>query len=380
MPFVKDTIGQITTNFSNTVQGSQRSVQNAVGQAVRAAQNQITGAANQVVNNTVKATVGAGISALTNLAQGDVSGAISSLNPSNILDSALSGLGSSSSMSLSVEPGYAAAFSSTGGVPLGDALSGAQARPDPMLGFLWYAQLPVIGGSAGTTSSLATVPQSQSTGDASGSSLFSQLLGSNPLSSPMGGALADQASSQLPWYYVEEATVPFRQFQQVGIFRDGRERHYPSRYTVSPLRLGIYADTGNNAIQYLQAWQNAVIQPFSSSQLEQGGGWGRPYGYKKPIYVYLLDPSKSVLAILEYTECWPVNVQDLSLVSNSSDRLIYHVEFSVGDVRVNLMDVPQSLTSQIIDSPFNNVLSNAINNGIGLAANAVSSAVSDLFS
>lgn len=364
MPFLSDVLGQAENQITNTIQGQSNSVKTAVGIVENNARNTLANTASNVVSNGIKATEGAAVNAFNAVASGNISGALSALNPANLASSALSGLGSLSSISLS-EPGNVAPISGTGGITPGDPLNGALARADPLLNFLWYCQLPVVSFQAGSG---PASPGVTNTGN-SLSSFVSGLIG-GALSSPLGGAISASNSAQLPWYYVEEATAPFRQFQPTTIFRDGRERHYPSKYTVGGLRLGIYADTENVGIQYLQAWNNAIIQPFTSSSLALGGGWGRPSGYKLPIYIYLLDVTKSVLAIIQYTECWPTAIQDYSLGSSSSERIVNHVDFSVGDVFINLMNVPPNLLTSIV----NNVASNALNSVINTGANLVQSA------
>jgi hypothetical protein len=248
----------------------------------------------------------------------------------------------------------------TYGVMPGDGLSGAQARPDPMLSFTWYAQLPNI-----------TPGSAQSTAGASSTSILQNIANSvtSTLSSAMGGAISVSNSAQLPWFYVEEASLPFRTFETISIFREGRDRKYPSKYNVDNLRLSIYADSQNNAFQYLQAWNNAIITPFAAPYAaSMGGGWGRPSDYKYPIYIYLLDVTNSVLAIVEYTECFPLSIDNYTMDSGSSTRVINHVNFSVGDVFINLMGLTTSAVEGIISNPLNNVITQSI---IGSAASSV---------
>jgi hypothetical protein len=136
------------------------------------------------------------------------------------------------------------------------------------------------------------------------------------------------------------------------IFRDGRERLYPLKYGLNgTLSLGIYADVSNTSIQYLQAWQNAVLQPYDSSTLNLGGGWGRPSQYKLPISIFFLDPMKNQLLQLEYVECWPQTIREYALASGpSAERLIHHVDFSAGDVIVSLFNVAPNVTQALVNA------------------------------
>jgi hypothetical protein len=269
------------------------------------------------------------------------------------------------------------------GMAPGNDLAGIQARSDPLLSFCWYAQLPTI--SPTPTSSSPVNQNSPST--SLGSSLMngiSSLAGSaiNSLGSTLGGSLFSSSSAtSIPWYYVEEAVLPFRNFGVKSIFRDGRHRHYADTYSVDNLTLHFYLDSSNTALQYLQAWQNAIIAPFSANNsATSGGGFGRPAQYKQPVYIYILDVTKAQMAIVEYTECWPTNLSALNLDSSSSNRLTGIVPFSVGDVFVNIVGVAQSLVQGVLANPsqFKNLASAAAAKTLGNTAGSISSSITSL--
>lgn len=279
-------------------------------------------------------------------------------SPGSIATSVLAGLGSTTGGSSSVlsAPGTYGIPSYNGGTTPPNPLGGASARPDPLQSFLWYCQMPVV--MPGT---------SQSTIGATANSVINSLVNtavnsvSPTLGSVMGGGVFTGTSAQLPWYYVEEASCPFRRYDVKTIFREGRDRKYPSKYSVDDLRLSIYADSQNNAFQYIQAWNNNIITPFSATtSTTAGGGWGRPSDYKKTIFIYILDPTTNVLAILEYTECWPTSVDQYSLDSGTSTRIVNHVNFSVGDVFVNLLGVSSSFVAGIVANTASNVITSSI--------------------
>lgn len=274
------------------------------------------------------------------------------LTPQNIINSGLSLLGQGGASSALATPGTVSQLSNNGGVIPGDNLTGANARPDPMMSFTWYAQLPVI--SPGTT---------QNAAGASATSILQNIASSvqSTLASSLGGSIAVSSSAQLPWYYVEEASLPFRQFEVKSIFREGRDRHYPSKYSVDNLRLSIYADSQNKAFTYLQAWNNAIITPFAATAATtMGGGWGRPSDYKQTIFIYMLDVTNNVLALIEYVECWPVSMDQYSMDSGTSTRIVNHVNFSVGDVFINLMGVSVDFVQNILANPTNNAITQSI--------------------
>jgi len=240
-------------------------------------------------------------------------------------------------------PGTIASWSQSPVDP-NNILQGAQQRSDPLLSFCWFAQMPMV-----------TPNQSQGSGilGAVGGALQSGVnaLASKALGQAAGSALTGAA--QLPWFYVEEATLPSRNFESRSIFREGRSRHYPSKYSVDNLRLGIYADSANVALNYLYTWQSAILKPFTVQQAAKGaGGWGRPAQYKLPIQIYILDVTYQQVLSIEYTECWPVNIDAYQLDSGTSTRIRHEVNFSVGDVFVTQIPVGATQTiAQVVTNP-----------------------------
>jgi hypothetical protein len=357
MSFLSDAVSQAEHQIKANALGQVNSYKSGVKGAVQNAKNVFASGISGAINNTSKAAVGSVLGAATDLLTGNVSGALSALAnaPQNILTSALSGLGGQAAGASAVlsAPGTVGQMSGNGGVNMGNSLGGAQARTDPLLSFCWYAQLPVI-----------TPGTAQQATNAASTSVLANLASttlSGILGSAMGGGIATSNAAMLPWYYVEEASLTFRQFNAKSIFREGRDRHYPDKYSVDPLRLAIYGDSDNTALTYLQAWNNAIITPFNASSAStMAGGWGRASDYKRPIYIYLLDVTKNVLAIVQYTECWPTSVAEYSLDSGTSTRVVNHVTFSVGDVFVNLMGVSPDVTANVLSNTANNVLTSTI--------------------
>jgi hypothetical protein len=363
MSFLSDAVGNAESQFKSqtsnivngTVNGVVSGVKGTVSNAINTATSNVTGA----VNNTIRTGINSVLGAATDVVTGNFSGAVNDIlsAPQNIFSSALSGLGGSTGANTILSaPGTTGSPSSNGGVDPTNPLGGANARPDPMQSFLWYCQLPVI--SPGTSQSA-----SGATSNSVIQSLQSAMNGAiSGMTSSMGGAVFTANSSQLPWYYVEEASCPFRRYDVKTIFREGRDRKYPSKYSVDDLRLSIYADTQNNAFQYLQAWNNNILTPFAAtSAASTGGGWGRPSDYKKPIFIYMLDPTNQVLAVIEYTECWPISIDQYNLDSGTSTRIVNHVNFSVGDVFINLIGVTPNLVQGVLTNTLNNSITSTIN-------------------
>lgn len=391
MSFLSSIVGDAKQQIK--AQGAGNAAVSGVTNAVQRAKNDIQNSARSAVQNALDQGVNSAVSAAKEALNGNLAGAASKIlnAPQDIFDSVLSGLQGNSIFSPGTVVGVDGPASGSGGVPLGHALLGAQARTDPMMSYCWYAQMPII------TPSQALPPSSNGTNFLAGlgNAAFDSLTANVPgvpgqlvqtfTGSMFGGSVASaQGNIELPWYYVEECTPPFRHFNIRSIFREGRDRHYADKYSVDNLRCGIYADSSNVALSYLQAWLNCVMNPFSAqAAVTDGGGFGRPVDYKKPIRIFLLDVQRSEIVILEYTECWPVNLDGLTLNSGSSERIIYQVNFSVGDMFINIIPVSDSYTSGIVANPssFPQSINSALyglgqdvfSKGFNLAKGAVSS-------
>lgn len=159
-----------------------------------------------------------------------------------------------------------------------DPLSAARARLDPLLSFNWYCDLIPIDGVG------------------------------------------------LSWEFVEEATLPFIELEQVSNYKAGKMYHYPHHYSIGTLSLKFYEDIQGSATQYLDAWRRKIVDPDS-------GLFYLPKDYKKDITITILDPAKSTVMFLEYTGCWPMRSDPYQMTSGSAERIAPSVEFSVDELR-----------------------------------------------
>lgn len=297
---IKGNIGTSSNNVSATARGAF----NTVGQDLARAPSQAIQQIVTPITTGINSAVGAGLqgvrTATNQLIHGDVNGALDSVT----------GIGRSSLSALTQAFGIGSGTTLTSpsknsSIQEGNSLAGALARPDPMLGFNWYAVLPDI--------------------------------------TPIGGS-----PQKLPWYYVEEANPCFRMFETRSIFHEGHNKHYPSTYNVDPLSMVVYADENNDALNYLTAWAGAILRPTTPSNIETiGGGYGRPKGYKKTIKIILVNSAKKKIATLTYLGCWPTHMDPYALESASSQRQVNRVTFSVDDVFITL----ESLNSLASLSP-----------------------------
>lgn len=278
----KNTVKQTFSTSTNDIRSE---VKNFVPGLIQGATRQVTGGVNQAIAAGLSDVKGG----VSDILHGNFSGGIEKIlsSPQDVLGKLGSTFGLSSGSKLS----------NPGGVTQGNSLDGILARSDPQMSYNWYAELPIV--------------------------------------TPIGGQ-----PKGLPWFFVEEATIPFRSFSKSSRFYQGRQQHIPTGYSLDSLQLAIYADTSNLALDYLTSWQGAVMKNMKKSDGDKaGGGFGRPKDYFKTIPIYLLSNDRKTLCIIEYTECWPETIQAYSLNSGTSDRVVNHVTFSTGDVFVNLYGI-----------------------------------------
>ncbi len=305
MALLKDVLSRAQEQVKNDARGAVESIKTGVKDRVQARVNDTVNAARGAVSDVVRTGVSGVLDAAGSVLSGDLSGAGRQLMniPGNLssaagnaVSNALRSFGITSGSTLGGNVEYTSVSSGPGGVSYGNALAGIMARADPMHAFNWFCDLPQVNA---------------------------------------GGYAAS-----LPWYYVEEATVPFRQFETRQVYREGRYKSYPGKYTVDSLRLAVYLDSDNKSLNYWQTWQNAVMRPFNkSTAVSLGGGYMPPSQFKKDIIFYLLDVRRMQVLSIMYTECWPTHIDGLNLQSATSERLIGQVTLSVGDVFVNLFNM-----------------------------------------
>lgn len=307
MSSLTDIISQAKQGVQLQVKGAQNQLTSGVTGAVSNAKNNIvtgiTTISHAAISGGINAVVGAAGQALL----GNFSGAATTLESagSNLVNtvSTVTGISFGSSLSDNSGISYSSQPSSNGGVTPGDPFGGINARPDPVLAFNWYTELPMIIPAAGTAASL-------------------------------------------PWYYVEEVNLPQRTVEVRSIFREGRNKHFPGSYSIDPLRLTIYADINNNAISYIEAWRGLVLNPTTSANAASyGGGYGQASKFQKSIKTFVLAADKSTLVEFEYTECWPISVESVNLISGNTERVVWHVGFSVGDVFATIYNLSNSANS-----------------------------------
>lgn len=297
---IKTSVGTARSDLKSTtnaqLSSARKEVQNVIPGITSSAARKATQGAQSAISTGINGVRGG----VSDILRGNFSGGVEKIlsTPSDVMGSLSKNFGLSTGGKLT----------NPGGVAVGNSLEGALARSDPQMSYNWYCIPPTV----------------------------------NALDGPQVA---------LPWYFVEEATLPFRTFNVDSYFYQGRQKHLAGNYDLDDLQLAFYADTTNEALIYLQAWQGAVVKPYTSKdRTSSGGGYGRTKDYYRDIPIYLLSPDRKVLCEILYTECWPKTIQSYSMNSGSSERIVNHVTFSTGDVFITLYGV--SNTSSKGFTPF----------------------------
>jgi len=282
---VKDTIKGAKQDAINTVVNAGRG---AVSSVVRGGIDGILGAASDLIHGNPQAALDTILQTPGQILNGIDKSIRSIPLADRLLDSIGFGRGGISLSSPSVDA--MSSFSSNAGITEGNSLAGALSRSDPLLNFNWYCILPQI---------TETV----------------------------------YGSVGLPWFYVEEAHIPFRTYQTRSIYREGRTKQYVSKYGVDNMTLTMYLDNSAKTWNYLKAWNAAIIDPFARTNATlQGGRFNPAYKYKKDVKIMVIDNKKQIVIQLLMSECIPISIETFSLGSNSSDRIMARVTFAVGDM------------------------------------------------
>jgi len=255
-------------------------------------------------------------------AQGNVSGAVSTLL--NGPQSALSSIGAQ------------------GGATMGDDFAGLQKRGDAVQNWCWYAVMPDVSNpNAVSGGTLQALGQSVGVG---------------------------QPVVSLPWYYVQTANVPDREFQVESIKRNGHEVHFPSSYSVGSLTLGLFMDDRSVAEMYCKAWAAQVMGNQNPKIVSNQGQWGYPSAYKKDINIVVLSVRRNVLLNVKLMNCWLTQKSALELTSGEASAMVREVTFSVEDIDITvnndkgLLDTLSNTATGYAASALGSVLGGAVNN------------------
>jgi hypothetical protein len=183
-----------------------------------------------------------------------------------------------------------------------DPLAAARARPDPLMNFNWWCDMPILNGS-----------------------------------------------TAIGWEYVEEATLPFIEFEQISNYRAGKNFHFPHHYSLGTLSLKFYEDSYGTVASYLKTWQSMVLNTGT-------GLYYFPKDFKKTISIWILDVAKQTVMCLDYTGAWPMRPESYNFGSSQSERIVAGCEFSVDELNVKVgkfdsTNIPSAMSTFGMDFP-----------------------------
>jgi hypothetical protein len=216
------------------------------------------------------------------------------------------------------------------GLPAGrrNVLAAAQARTDPLMNINWIAHMPRV--------------------------------------------LMDTGSVfNLSWEYVEEASMPYIEIDQISNFRAGRNIHYPNHVSVGTLSLKFYEDSKGVATQYLTQWQRLMFD-------ETTGLYNFPVRYKQPIRIEIYDVANMLMMVIDYGGCWPMRFDPVALGSDQVARVIMGAEFSVDTINVAIGGFSQASVPTIMSRASNatrNAITSAINGQISATISGLGSRI-----
>ena len=99
-----------------------------------------------------------------------------------------------------------------GSIQARNPLAAAKGRPDPLYDVDWYVDLPLLEGT-----------------------------------------------TELPWEYVEEASLPLVEFGKISNYKAGKTYHYASQQNIGSLQLKLYEDVKGTTSTYFKVWQSLIL-------------------------------------------------------------------------------------------------------------------------
>ena len=146
----------------------------------------------------------------------------------------------------------------------------------------------------------------------------------------------------LPWYYVDEITIPLANFASTQKYINGREVKYADMFSVNTCTAKIYSDVSGMAFNYSDHWCKSVYRDDNLYQM--------PSEYKKDVWIFILDITRQVVMNVQLIGVWPSAWADYQLVGNSAAHLETSLTLSVDDFKMNYSDDPEDIAAKITRS------------------------------
>ena len=180
----------------------------------------------------------------------------------------------------------------------------------------------------------------------------------------------------LPWYYCENCTAPWRSIDKKTVKRRGLTYNIAGASTMGELKLDMFLDESGIVWQYFREWEGLILLPSRGVNTQQGRG-GRYGNYAKNLKVHVLSNTRAQLLSIIYIGVWPSSLGDLSLQSENLTRLKAEASFSVTDMDYQVTTLTKA-DGGILDNSAIATVSNMFNRGSALVGQA-SSFVSGMF-
>lgn len=123
----------------------------------------------------------------------------------------------------------------------------------------------------------------------------------------------------------EEVELPFSVYQSKSKEVATVNINWPHGSSVDGFSLMFGLDQKLAAIQYFNAWQNLIQNPYT-------GGFRLPAVYKKNLVVELYNNQGTMIATQELRNCWPMGGQGLQL-NGTGGRSVWSVQMALDVVR-----------------------------------------------
>ena len=147
------------------------------------------------------------------------------------------------------------------------------------------------------------------------------------------------AKDELPWYYIDEISVPLPNFGSTQKYVEGKDKKYADMFTINTCTIKVYTDVSGLAFNFCNMWCKSIYRDDNLYQM--------PLAYKKDIYVFILDPTRKIVVNMQLLGCWPSAWADYQLTSGAAEALGTSLTLSVDDFKMNYDSSPAAVTASI---------------------------------
>lgn len=220
----------------------------------------------------------------------------------------------------------------------GTTLSRMQGREDPLLACHWDIQLPDVKYWAmdgyGETSVISSL-----------GGLASSILPAKALSAVNKAYQKVQNWSksvginketgkivQLPSEYVESVTLPTLTYNTEEVYRAGINYKFMTNATINELTMQLYVDDTCKSLAYVQNWLHLASGATDAGSQMYNGYYRCPSEYKHDIQVDVHDIDDNTVYSCKLIGVFPTSMDIGELTSDSGDRIVINVTFSVDEI------------------------------------------------